>query len=62
MENAMEKKLKPCICRPRAGIYCESTNDISACFKCGWNSVVEKERKEKLYAKEGLTMPEPIGS
>lgn len=59
MEETSVKKEKRCICRPHGGIFCSTTDDISKCFKCGWNSVVEKERKEKLYAKAGLKYEEP---
>ena len=53
------KKGKRCICRPHGGIFCETTDDISKCFKCGWNTVVEKERKKKLYAAAGLKYEDP---
>lgn len=42
-------KLKPCLCRPRGGIYCDAK--ISSCSKCGWNKHVEKERIDKLREK-----------
>lgn len=38
-----------CMCRPNSGVECDK---FATCETCGWNYVVEEERKKKI--REGM--------